>query len=165
LGSGLKQIPMTSLRQDWRTPQALYATLDGEFRFTFDPCPPLATFDGLAVAWGASTFVNPPFKGIAKWIEKGYAEAQKGRTVVFLIPSRTCTAWWHDYCLKADEIRFIRGRIKYEGAKFNAPFPSCVVVFYGKPVGHGHDKTCLTCLYDNGSHAPDCDCPKHTRAA
>lgn len=122
---------MTSLRQDWRTPRALYQALDAEFRFTFDPCPPNPQFDGLSVEWGERTFVNPPFKGIEKWIAKGYAEAQKARTVVFLIPARTCTAWWHDFVMAASEIRFIRGRIKYEGAKFNAPFPSCVVVFSG----------------------------------
>ena len=31
--------------------------------------------------------------------------------------------------MKASEIRFIRGRLKFGGAKYNAPFPSAVIVF------------------------------------
>ncbi len=57
--------------------------------------------------------------------------AQAGALVVCLIPSRTDTAWWHDYVMKADQIRFIRGRLKFGGAKYNAPFPNAVVVFNG----------------------------------
>jgi len=131
-GGVVKQIPMTSVSQTWRTPEAFYKCLDAEFRFDFDPCPDNPKFDGLSCDWGGHNFVNPPFKTIAKWIKKGYEEFQKGKTVVFFIPSRTCTAWWHDFVMKASEIRFIRGRIKYEGAKFNAPFPSCIVIFRGK---------------------------------
>ncbi|TXH52328.1 MAG: adenine methyltransferase [Desulfurellales bacterium] len=125
----MKKIPMTSLRQTWRTPKAFYQALDSEFCFDFDPCPPNPTFDGLSVEWGVSTYVNPPFKGIEKWVAKGLAEAQKGKTVVFLIPSRTDTRYWHDYCMKASEIRFIKGRLHYDDSKNPAPFPSCVVVF------------------------------------
>ena len=43
--------------------------------------------------------------------------------------ARTDTRWFHDYCLKADEIRFIKGRLKFGDAVFNAPFPSMVVIF------------------------------------
>jgi site-specific DNA-methyltransferase (adenine-specific) len=49
--------------------------------------------------------------------------------VVMLIPSRTDTRWWHEYIMKASEIRFVRGRLKFGGAKYNAPFPSAIVVF------------------------------------
>ena len=133
----MKKIPMTSLRQDWRTPKAFYQALHAEFQFDFDPCPPNANFDGLSVSWGVCNYVNPPFKGIEKWIAKGAIENLLGKTVVFLIPARTCTAWWHDYVLKADEIRFIRGRLRYEGAKFNAPFPSCVVIFKAPSLSRG----------------------------
>lgn len=128
----MKKIPMTSLSQNWKTPRAAYQMLDAEFNFDFDPCPPNAHFDGLAGSWKQSNYVNPPFKDIAKWVRKGFEQWELGKTVVFLIPARTCTAWWHDYVMKASEIRFIRRRLKYEGAKFNAPFPSCVVIFNGE---------------------------------
>jgi phage N-6-adenine-methyltransferase len=120
----------SSQRLDWQTPEDVYEKLDAEFHFDFDPCPHNPSFDGLTADWGTSNFVNPPYgREIGKWIRKGYEEAQKGKRVVFLIPSRTDTAWWHDYVMKAKEIRFIRGRIKFNGAKTSAPFPSCVVVF------------------------------------
>ena len=45
-----------------------------------------------------------------------------------LIPSRTDTRYWHDYCMKANEIRLIKGRVKFSG-KDPAPFPSAIVVF------------------------------------
>lgn len=123
-----------SEKMDWQTPDAVYDKLDKEFTFNHDPCPANwdGEVDGLTSEWGTSNYVNPPYgRELTKWIEKGYNEAQLGKTVVFLIPSRTDTKWWHDYCMKADEIRFIKGRLKFKGAKFNAPFPSAIIVFRG----------------------------------
>lgn len=119
----------SSARQDWKTPKAFYQALDSEFRFDFDPCPPNPKFDGLSVEWGHRTFCNPPYNQIAKWVAKANYEAAKGKTVVLLIPSRTDTKWWHDYCMKAREIRFIKGRLKFDDFKNSAPFPSAIVVF------------------------------------
>jgi phage N-6-adenine-methyltransferase len=67
--------------------------------------------------------------GIKDWMKKAYEESQKGCTVVCLVPSRTDTGWWHEYVMKADEIRFIRGRLKFGGSKNSAPFPSVIVIF------------------------------------
>jgi hypothetical protein len=115
---------------DWQTPDRIYNELNREFIFTYDPCPSHPKEDGLMVEWGESNFVNPPHgRQIGAWIKKGYEESQKGKIVVFLIPSRTDTVWWHDYVMKASEIRFIRGRLRFKGAKGNAPFPSAVVIF------------------------------------
>src|SRR3990167_9253046 len=125
----MKSIPMTSQNDNWQTPSKFKEELDKEFNFDFDPCPKDPTFDGLVVDWGKSNFVNPPFSQIDKWVKKGFEEDQKGKCVVFLIASRTDTRWWHDYCMKASEIRFIKGRLKFEGAKHSAPFPSCLVIF------------------------------------
>ncbi|MEH7246485.1 DNA N-6-adenine-methyltransferase [Neobacillus niacini] len=60
---------------------------------------------------------------------KAFEESSKGATVVCLIPARTDTKYWHDYVMKADEIRFVKGRLKFGGSKNSAPFPSAVVVF------------------------------------
>lgn len=125
-------VHFSSLRLDWKTPKALYAELNKEFNFTFDPCPTDPCFDGLSIEWGQSNFVNPPYgQEIPKWIKKGYEESQKGKLVVFLIPSRTDTRWWHDYVMKG-EIRFIKGRLHFDDHKNAAPFPSAVVVFRGE---------------------------------
>ena len=126
----MDRVVFSSVNMRWQTPKEIYNKLNKEFCFTTDPCPPNPTFDGLAVDWGNSNFVNPPFgREIGKWIKKGYKESQKNKTVVFLIPARTDTKWWHEYIMKATEIRFIKGRLRFGGAKHNAPFPSCIVIF------------------------------------
>ncbi len=123
-------VHFSSLSLDWQTPKAVYQVLDAEFNFDFDPAPTQPDFNGLEVEWGKRNFVNPPYgREIPKWIEKGYQEHLKGKTVVFLIPSRTDTRWWHNYIMKADEIRFIRGRLKFNDGDSPAPFPSAIVVF------------------------------------
>lgn len=81
----------------WLTPPDLYAQLNAEFRFDFDPCPfPLPSgFDGLTCEWGESSYVNPPFgsiihqgrkKGPTAWVRKAIEEHRKGRTVVLVYP-------------------------------------------------------------------------------
>lgn len=81
----------------WLTPPSLYASLDAEFHFTFDPCPhPLPPdFDGLTCEWGQSNYVNPPFgsiihegkkKGPTAWMKKSIEEHRKGKTVVVVYP-------------------------------------------------------------------------------
>lgn len=124
------KVHYSSQRLDWKTPKAVYQTLNAEFSFDHDPCPPNYKIDGLVSDWGGSNFVNPPYgRELPKWIEKGFKEAQKGKIVVFLIPSRTDTRWWHEFCMKATEIRFIKGRLKFDDQKNSAPFPSAIVVF------------------------------------
>jgi len=127
------RVHFSSQRLDWKTPKAVYQVLDSEFSFDFDPCPSNPSFDGLSIEWKASNFVNPPYgRELPKWIKKGFDEWKKGKTVVFLIPSRTDTSYWHDYIMKADEIRFIKGRLKFDDFKNPAPFPSAIIIFKGK---------------------------------
>lgn len=137
------QLTMFSSREmDWQTPIEFFEKLNKEFKFTLDPaavqdsalCKKYFTpeDDGLQQDWSEDiVFCNPPYgRSISDWIRKGYHEGQK-TTVVFLIPSRTDTAYWHDYIMKADEIRFVRGRIAFykEGYNNSAPFPSAVVIW------------------------------------
>ena len=87
----------------WLTPPDLYAELDAEFHFDFDPCPypKPDDFDGLTCEWGQSNYVNPPFgsimhqgpgdkkakkKGPTAWVRKAIAESRKGKTVVLVYP-------------------------------------------------------------------------------
>ncbi|MCO5159646.1 MAG: phage N-6-adenine-methyltransferase [Mesorhizobium sp.] len=81
----------------WLTPPDVYAQLDAEFAFDFDPCPyPLPDgFDGLTCEWGMSSYVNPPFgsiihqgrkKGPTAWVRKAIEEHRKGKTVVLVYP-------------------------------------------------------------------------------
>jgi site-specific DNA-methyltransferase (adenine-specific) len=117
----------------WKTPPDLYAELNKEFHFDDDPCPETGIF-GLDRSWGKSSYVNPPYSNIREWMERGLAEHQLGKTVVFLIPARTDTRWFHEIVLShASKIRFIKGRLRFHGAKYNAPFPSMIVIFKGRP--------------------------------
>ena len=115
---------MSSIKQDWKTPKYLYE----EFNFDFDPCPVDPQFDGLSIDWGKRNFVNPPYKNIALWISKGYQEWLKGKLIVFLIPARTDTKYFHNWIYPFAELRFIKGRLKFDDEKGSAPFPSLICV-------------------------------------
>jgi site-specific DNA-methyltransferase (adenine-specific) len=117
----------------WSTPVDLYETLNKEFNFNYDPCPLNADFDGLKTDWNGSIFVNPPYSNIKGFLQKAHDELQKGnaKTVVFLIPSRTDTKWFHEYVYNRADIRFIKGRLKFGNSKNSAPFPSMLVIFKG----------------------------------
>ena len=103
---------------DWATPKDFYEKLDKEFNFNFDPCPLFADFDGLEIEWGERNFINPPYSRKLKdaFVKKAIEEASKGKLCVLLLPVSTSTILFHDYIQpNADEIRFIKGRIKFVG--------------------------------------------------
>jgi site-specific DNA-methyltransferase (adenine-specific) len=133
----------TAVTQEWGTPQWLFDDLNKEFHFVLDACATAAIAkcpkffsvqeDALMQRWARSTYCNPPY-GIAlkRWIQKAYEEAVRGCTVVMLLPARTDVEWFHRYCfVPGTEIRFIKGRIGFDGAKgrSRAPFPSMIVIF------------------------------------
>lgn len=131
----------TSNSEEWGTPQELFNRLNKEFNFTLDvcaseenaKCPKYYTKeeDALKQEWGGVIWMNPPYgRRIGNWVKKAKETARQGKaTVVCLLPARTDTAWWHDYAMKANEIRLIRGRLKFGDGKGSAPFPSAIVVF------------------------------------
>jgi phage N-6-adenine-methyltransferase len=134
---------MFSRKEDtWETPQDFYDRLDAEFNFTLDPscaietakCKKFYTMaeDGLKQSWeGETVYCNPPYgRVIADWVKKAYEESRKpNTTVVMLLPARTDTKWFHGYIYGKAEVRFIKGRLKFGGSQYNAPFPNMVVVF------------------------------------
>jgi hypothetical protein len=124
----------TSASQHWATPEKAYQDLNAEFHFDYDPCPLKSDRDLKLETWGKRVFLNPPYgRETETWLRLAYNHSRKGNLVVCLIASRTDTKWWHEIVMKADEIRFLRGRLRFNGSKINAPFPSAVVVF-GKAV-------------------------------
>ena len=131
----------SSKTPEWSTPQELFDALDTIHHFDLDPASThenakcerhfTKADDGLSQNWGgASVFCNPPYgREIGAWVRKGYEEGQKpGTKVVMLLPARTDTAWFHDYCVKG-KVEFLRGRLKFGGSKWSAPFPSMIVTF------------------------------------
>ena len=114
----------------------MFDSLDAKYHFDIDVCANKdntkcklfysVDVDGLAQEWKGVCWMNPPYgRQIGKWLQKAY---ESDATVVCLVPARTDTAWWHDYCMKG-EITFIRGRLKFGNQKNSAPFPSAIVVF------------------------------------
>ena len=138
-------VMFSSKTGEWATPQEFFDKLSWRFGpFDLDPCADptntkCANFfteaeNGLAKSWvGFTSFVNPPYgRGIDQWIEKAYNESRNEDTkVVMLIPARTDTKYWHKYVMKADEVYFVKGRLKFGDSENSAPFPSAVVVFDG----------------------------------
>lgn len=129
---------MTSDKNYWETPQSFYKELDKEFKFDLDvassdenaKCANHYTIedDGLSQKWNGNVFCNPPYgKEIGLWVKKAYEESlANDGVIVLLIPARTDTRYWHDYIFgKAKDIRFLKGRLKFElngEAKQSAPF-------------------------------------------
>ena len=136
-------VMFSSATELWATPQDFFDRLDNEFHFNLDVCalPENAKcsayytpeMDGLSQPWYGRCWCNPPYgRQVKRWVEKGARSAAEGATVVILLPARTDTAWFHDYIYGKAEVRFVRGRLKFGGSKWNAPFPCMVVAFKGK---------------------------------
>ena len=147
--------PMTAVMfskasDEWSTPQGLFDELDAEFGFDIDAAASAENakcdvwygdkIDALALkSWAtvpSSVWLNPPYSRVREFIGKAAEQAQRGHSVVCLVPARTDTRWWHEHVWSADhlpyphvEIRFIKGRLKFGEGKNSAPFPSVVVIF------------------------------------
>lgn len=144
INSGL----FTSQTDLWATPQDFFDRLNEEFGFELDVCAIAENakcekyyspgIDGLKQEWKGVCWMNPPYgRSIGEWGKKAYQSSLTGATVVCLIPARTDTRWWHDYCMKG-EIRFVKGRLKFSNSQNSVPFPSAVVIF--------GDKAKINCL-------------------
>lgn len=131
----------SSRSEEWPTPEQFFGSLHREFAFTLDPCATAANAkckrfftkrqNGLDQDWRTHrVFCNPPYgRQMWDWAHKCFEASQKGALVVLLAHARTDTRCFHDWVYgKADEIRFVRGRLKFGDGAQSAPFPSLVAV-------------------------------------
>jgi hypothetical protein len=126
-----------SYADKWGTPPLLFRTLNDEFLFDdFDPCPlewKEGDPDGLEIEWAQTTFVNPPFSKINKWIHKADKEWRKGKTIVMIMNLKTHTETFHQCVLRNPvEIRFLQGKINFihpEGKKSTNPFGNMLLIW------------------------------------
>ena len=149
----LKKVLFASGSSEWATPQEVFDDLHREFQFTLDASASaenakVARFytaddDALTQSWDGRVWCNPPYgRVVKKFLEKAVKEVSTNdrcEVIVFLLPARTCTKWFHNYVW--DErghhprtnvsVRFLRGRLKFGEASASAPFPSMVVVMHG----------------------------------
>ncbi len=133
---------------NWATPIALYNGLNEEFKFDFDPCPYredeiTEDTDGLLIEWGMNNYINPPYSRKLKeqFIKRSVEFKDKGRLCVMLLPVSTSTVIFHEVILpNATDIRFIKGRVKFDKISESGDRYSCgtgmhdsmVVVFDGR---------------------------------
>lgn len=156
-------VHFSSARQDWATPLALFAALDEEFGFQLDAAATAATAkctawfgpdhpdplrrDAFARAWAAegTTFLNPPYSkadgGLLRWVQKAVETADAGTAVVMLLPARTDTRAFH-LLLGRAELRFGKGRLRFDDGATQAPFPSLIAVVRPEPTDHA---ACCCC--------------------
>lgn len=137
----------SSASDEWSTPQWLFDRVNDVFNFDFDAAATakntktkkwmgLDRYDALKRGWPGylKFWLNPPYsRGLqSKFIERAYwytKFSSNTNLVVALIPARTDTKLFHEYCFKANYILFLQGRLKFGDSKNSAPFPSCLVFF------------------------------------
>ena len=132
---------LPSQRDDWGTPKDLFNELDSEFAFTLDAASNEQNYkvkkhytvkeNGLIQSWAnESVFINPPYgRVLYDWCKKAYMEKERAKIIVALLPARTDTRWFHEFCYNKAEIRFLKGRLKFDECKNSATFPSMIVVW------------------------------------
>jgi phage N-6-adenine-methyltransferase len=149
----------SSESDEYETPKPLFDYLNSIFHFELDPCakPEIEArkridtahgwtqeHEGLSKNWvNLSTFVNPPYSQINKWIDKALEEYHervetytmigkppyKPKPIVLLVPARTDTKWFHKIAnYSYTKIVFLKGRLKFNRQKASAPFPSCLII-------------------------------------
>jgi site-specific DNA-methyltransferase (adenine-specific) len=135
-------VHFSSATDNWATPDEYFLKLTRLFNFSLDACADSKNAksaryftkeqNALKQSWlcdKGAVFLNPPYgRNISDWVKKAYETAKLGTPVVCLLPARTDTKWWQDYCA-GGIVYFLRGRLKFGGQKNSAPFPSALVIF------------------------------------
>lgn len=137
----MNDVHFSSKSDDWATPQDLFDSLNKRYSLDLDVCASLENHkcpryfdkeqDALKQIWTGRFWMNPPYgRQIGKWTRKAVNEVKHGNAEmgVLLLPARVDTKWFHELAPAADSITFLKGRLKFGGAKNSAPFPSCIVV-------------------------------------
>lgn len=147
-------VHFSSKKDDWRTPIGFFNKLNEQYNFTVDLCASddnslLNRYvddiesagvvdkewsDVLPIDWKKEVFFcNPPYGKKLKEVLSFIPDSASG---VFLLPARTDTKWFFDLSKKSSWVFFLKGRIKFFGAKNSAPFPSILVgMNIGAPAG------------------------------
>lgn len=115
---------------EWRTPDWVMGLVRSEFDLGLDACANAenaqceryitAQDDCLLIDWGeraqgVAVWMNPPWgRDIGKYVRRAHEQASKhSLVVVCLLPASTDTRWWHDYVMRAADVRFFRGRLHF----------------------------------------------------
>lgn len=101
--------------------------------------------DSLTLDWEALmgydewAWLNPPFKNIAKWVEKCAHQSAAGCHIAVLIPASIGSNYWRDWVEPYAKIVPLNGRITFLGC--TDPYPKdCALLIYAPGIEPGYQK-------------------------
>ncbi len=150
-------------RDLWRTPPALFASLDAEFCFQLDAaaaphnalCWRFITTEQntLETPWAdylsipGYVWLNPPYSDIMPFVKKSAAESANQIVTVMLVPADTSVGWFKEAIQTASEVRFITaGRLAFINPVTGKPVSgnnkgSMLIIWRPYPRTHCHFAT------------------------
>ncbi len=150
-------------RDLWRTPPALFASLDAEFCFQLDAaaaphnalCRRFITAEQntLETPWAdylnvpGYVWLNPPYSDITPFVKKAAAESANQIGTVMLVPADTSVGWFREAIQSASEVRFITaGRLAFINPATGKPVSgnnkgSMLIIWRPYPRTHCHFAT------------------------
>lgn len=150
-------------RDLWRTPPALFASLNAEFCFQLDAaaaphnalCRKFITAEQntLETPWGdylnvpGYVWLNPPYSDITPFVKKAAAESANQIGTVMLVPADTSVGWFKEAIQTASEVRFITaGRLAFINPVTGKPVSgnnkgSMLIIWRPYPRTHCHFAT------------------------
>lgn len=150
-------------RDLWRTPPALFASLDAEFCFQLDAaaaphnalCRKFITAEQntLETPWAdylnvpGYVWLNPPYSDITPFVKKAAAESANQIGTVMLVPADTSVGWFKEAIQTASEVRFITaGRLAFINPVTGKPVSgnskgSILIIWRPYPRTHCHFAT------------------------
>lgn len=150
-------------RDLWRTPPALFASLNAEFCFQLDAaaaphnalCRKFITVEQntLETPWAdylripGYVWLNPPYSDITPFVKKAAAESANQIGTVMLVPADTSVGWFREAIQTASEVRFITaGRLAFINPVTGKPVSgnnkgSMLIIWRPYPRTHCHFAT------------------------
>ncbi len=150
-------------RDLWRTPPALFASLDAEFCFQLDAAAAphnalcrkfiTAEMNTLETPWAdylsapGYVWLNPPYSDITPFVKKAAAESANQIGTVMLVPADTSVGWFKEAIQTASEVRFITaGRLAFINPVTGKPVSgnnkgSMLIIWRPYPRTHCHFAT------------------------
>ena len=117
---------------NWSTPKEIYDKY--MIKNYHDPCPLFSqqtvikdSLFSKKTEIDKDMFINPPYSDISNWVDFAIRSHNGNNHIVLLIPSRTDTKYFHKLLNHGVDLEFIKGRLKFGGMKYGAPFPSVLV--------------------------------------
>ncbi|MEP8967748.1 phage N-6-adenine-methyltransferase [Enterobacter hormaechei] len=145
-------------RDLWRTPPALFASLDAEFCFQLDAAA--ASHNALCrkqntleTPWAdylsipGYVWLNPPYSDITPFVKKAAAESINQIGAVMLVPADTSVGWFKEAIQTASEVRLITaGRLAFINPVTGKPVSgnnkgSMLIIWRPYPRTHCHFTT------------------------